>query len=68
MALEITQNALFILKCAQGTIQHKITLEAKEEWLKCMRIAIESIDQLDDKLKVELYMCFPQLAQHMVNS
>jgi hemoglobin len=44
------------------------TLEAKEEWLKCMRIAIESIDQLDDKLKVELYMCFPQVEQHMVNS
>ena len=49
-------------------IQHKITIEAKDEWLKCMRKAIESIDQLDDKLKVELYMCFPQVAQHMVNS
>ncbi|MEN9440332.1 MAG: hypothetical protein RLZ33_408 [Bacteroidota bacterium] len=49
-------------------IPHKITLEAKEEWLKCMRMAIDTLDQLDDALKVELYMCFPQVAQHMVNS
>jgi hypothetical protein len=31
-------------------------------------MAIDTLDQLDDALKVELYMCFPQVAQHMVNS
>ncbi len=49
-------------------LPHNITLEAKEEWLKCMRMAIDTLDQMDDDLKVELYMCFPQVAQHMVNS
>ncbi|MEN9999468.1 MAG: hypothetical protein RI922_2458 [Bacteroidota bacterium] len=49
-------------------LPHKITLEAKEEWLKCMRMAIDTLDQLDDQLKVELYVCFPQVAQHMVNT
>jgi hemoglobin len=47
---------------------HKITHEAKEEWLKCMQLAIDTLDQLGDSLKVELYACFPQLAEHMVNS
>ncbi len=49
-------------------LPHKITLEAKEEWLRCMRMAIDTLDEIDDQLKVELYMCFPQVAQHMVNS
>lgn len=48
-------------------LPHKITPEAKEEWLKCMRIAIETLD-VSDELKVELYNVFPQVAQHMVNS
>ena len=46
---------------------HKINHEAKEEWLKCMKASIDESD-LDDQLKEALYNCFPQIAQHMVNS
>lgn len=46
---------------------HKITVQAKEEWLACMKQAIEGLDISDD-LKVTLYNCFPAVAQHMVNS
>ncbi len=48
-------------------LPHKITNEAKEEWLKCMRLAIESLE-IDQNLKQELYSCFPAIANHMVNS
>jgi len=46
---------------------HKITIEAKEEWLKCMKEAINQLD-IDEKFKDTLYNCFPNVAQHMVNS
>lgn len=46
---------------------HKITQEAKEEWLHCMKGAIETLD-LPNELKVELFNVFPKLAEHMVNS
>ena len=46
---------------------HKITVEAKEEWLKCMRQSVNELD-IDEKLKEIVYSAFPNVAQHMVNS
>jgi hemoglobin len=48
-------------------LPHAITDEARIEWLRCMKIAIDTLD-LSDDLKVQFYNCFPQVAQHMVNS
>lgn len=48
-------------------LPHKITIEAKEEWLKCMKEAVYSLD-VDEKLKDAIYNSFPAIAQHMVNS
>ena len=46
---------------------HKIDSDGKDEWLRCMRIAID--ENLEDKsLGDALYNCFPQVAAHMVNS
>ena len=48
-------------------LPHAITQEAKEEWLACMREAIDS--EIEEKeLADALYNCFPKLADHMVNS
>lgn len=47
-------------------LPHAITNEAKEEWLRCMLQAINKLE-LSDELKITLYNCFPQVAQHMVN-
>ena len=45
---------------------HAIDTDAKEEWLRCMKIAIdENIE--DPELANALYNCFPKLADHMVN-
>ena len=46
---------------------HVIDNAAKEEWLRCMRIAIDEIID-DSDLADALYNCFPQVASHMVNS
>lgn len=46
---------------------HKITNEAKEQWLLCMKKAIDKLD-IEDGFKDTLYNCFPAVAQHMVNS
>ena len=48
-------------------LPHAITQEAKEEWLRCMKMAIEDLT-INDNLKVELFAVFPKLAEHMVNS
>ncbi len=48
-------------------LPHKITLEAKDEWLKLMKDSINELD-LTPELKEALYNCFPMVAQHMVNS
>ena len=48
-------------------LPHKITNEGKEEWLKCMKEAVFSLD-IDESLKHAIYDCFPPIAQHMVNS
>lgn len=54
-------------KMRQRHIPHKITVEAKDEWLKCMKEAIQELDW-DKANKEALYNCFPLVAQHMVNS
>ncbi len=46
---------------------HKITNEAKDEWLRCMKLAIDSME-FENNLGEALYNCFPQVASHMVNS
>jgi hemoglobin len=48
-------------------LPHKITQEAKEAWLDCMRQAVEKLP-IDKRFKFTLYNCFPKLAEHMVNS
>ena len=45
---------------------HKIDNDAKDEWLRCMKESIATLN-LEDDLDVALYNCFPQVAQHMVN-
>jgi hemoglobin len=47
-------------------LPHAISEEAKNEWLRCMKLAVETLDLTDD-LKIALYNCFPAVAQHMVN-
>jgi hemoglobin len=47
-------------------LHHAISEEAKNEWLRCMKLAIATLDLTDD-LKIALYNCFPAVAQHMVN-
>jgi hemoglobin len=47
-------------------LTHKIDNGAKVEWLHCMKEAIETLE-IEVDLKVELYNCFPKLAEHMVN-
>ncbi len=54
-------------KMRQRHLPHRITEEAKEEWLRCMKEAIQELDW-DDRSKYALYSCFPKLAGHMVNS
>ena len=46
---------------------HRIDADAKDAWLACMKEAIQTLD-IQDELKEALYNCFPQVAQHMVNS
>lgn len=48
-------------------LPHRITEEAKNEWLRCMNLSINALP-IEDRLKRELYDCFPKLAAHMVNS
>lgn len=48
-------------------LPHQITEEAKEEWLRCMRESIATLDW-DKHLKEILYNVFPRVAQHMLNS
>lgn len=48
-------------------LPHQITIEAKDEWLKCMKEAVYSLD-IPNNLKDAVYNSFPAVAQHMVNS
>lgn len=45
---------------------HEITEKGRDEWLRLMKESIEQLDW-DRHLKVALYNCFPQVADHMVN-
>ena len=54
-------------KMRQQHLPHKITNEAKDEWLRIMQLSIAKMNWNED-LKIALYNCFPQVAQHMVNS
>ena len=45
---------------------HAIDSIAKDEWLNLMLTSIQELD-LEQNLKDELYACFPQVAEHMVN-
>ncbi len=47
-------------------LPHAITIEAKEEWLRCMKESVDSLDW-DETSKNTLYNLFPKLANHMVN-
>jgi hemoglobin len=47
-------------------LPHAIGQAEKEEWLRCMRQAIDSME-FEDDLGEALYQCFPTVAQHMVN-
>lgn len=47
-------------------LPHAIDENAKTEWLKCMKEAIQTLE-LEDNLAEALYNCFPAVAQHMVN-
>jgi hemoglobin len=46
---------------------HKIDEAAKNEWLKLMKESIDSLEW-DEDLKIALYNCFPNVAEHMRNS
>ncbi|MFN5784638.1 MAG: globin [Flavobacteriia bacterium] len=48
-------------------LPHKITEEARQEWLRCMMEAIETLPITND-LKRRLFSVFPKVAQHMVIS
>jgi hemoglobin len=45
---------------------HEIDEAAKDEWLRCMKKAIDSMN-FENNLGDALYNCFPLVAQHMVN-
>lgn len=47
-------------------LPHAIGSAEKDEWLRCMRLAIDKMN-FEDDLGDVLYNCFPQVAQHMVN-
>ncbi len=47
-------------------LPHHIDNDAKDEWLRCMKIAVHKAIK-NEELANALYNCFPQVAQHMVN-
>lgn len=47
-------------------LPHVITQDAKEAWLNCMKMAIDTLE-LTEAEKKNLYLCFVPLANHMVN-
>lgn len=47
-------------------LPHPIGQSEKDEWLRCMRMAIDKMN-FEGDLGDVLYNCFPQVAQHMVN-
>lgn len=49
-------------------LPHRIDETAKNEWLNCMRQAIDTVFEDDRELGNALYSIFPPIANHMVNS
>lgn len=49
-------------------LPHRIDQEAKEEWLRCMRLAVDKAFHDDPELGNSFYSIFPPIANHMVNS
>ena len=47
-------------------LPHPIDENAVTAWLECMKEAVDALN-IDPKLKVALYNCFPKLAHHMSN-
>jgi hemoglobin len=47
-------------------LPHPIGEKERDEWLKLMKEAIQTLDW-DDENKEALYNCFPTLASHMMN-
>ncbi len=47
-------------------LPHEIGEAEKNEWLRCMRLAIDSMD-FEGDLGNNLYNCFPKVAEHMRN-
>lgn len=47
-------------------LPHKIGEAEKDEWLRCMKLAIDSM-HFEDDIALELYNCFPKVANHMRN-
>jgi hemoglobin len=47
-------------------LPHAIDENAKEEWLRLMKAAIQTLDW-EEENKNALYNCFPNLANHMMN-
>lgn len=48
-------------------LPHKITPKAAEAWLRCMKDSIETLS-ISDELKQQLFLRFPHVAAHMVNT
>ncbi len=48
-------------------LPHQIDEAAKNEWLRLMKISIDTLD-IDDHLKKVVYDCFPMLAERMKNT
>lgn len=48
-------------------IPHPIDVRAKEEWLFCMKTAIDSIFKENQALGERFYAVFPKIAKHLVN-
>jgi hemoglobin len=53
-------------KMRQRHLPHAIDAEAKDEWLRLMKLSIDELS-IPANYKDALYNCFPQVAQHMVN-
>ncbi len=49
-------------------LPHRIDDQAKEEWLRCMRAAIDTVFEDDIELGNSFYSIFPPIANHMVNT
>lgn len=47
-------------------LPHAIGESEKEEWLRCMKLAIDKME-VESDLKITLYNCFPKVAEHMRN-